>query len=205
LHHGQRLCHSQNESRDTYEDCIYNTCDTTQAHCMMGNASVTHELSDVTHMMIAYHDTGEFDMDNTPDCIMGNASDPLSPFGISAAPPGAADELEALMLHVSPCTATHCNALQRTATHCNALQCTDPHCNILQHTATRCNTLQHAATHCNTLQRTATHCNTLSHAATCSNTLQQLEELMVHVSTCVFCVTYVKESRRTHERVTSHV
>ena len=139
---------------------------------MMGNASVTHELSDVTHMMIAYHDTGEFDMDNTPDCIMGNASDPLSPFGISAAPPGAADELEALMLHVSPCTATHCNALQRTATHCNALQCTDPHCNILQHTATRCNTLQHTATHCNALQRTATHCNALHHTATHCTTRQ---------------------------------
>jgi len=151
---------------------MYNTCDTTQAHCMMGNAFVTHELSDVTHMKIAYHGTGEFDMDNTPDSIMGNASDPLSPFGISAAPPGAADELEALMLHVSSCTASHCNALQRTASHCNALQRTATHCNALHHTARYCSTLQHAATHCNALQRTATHCHALQHAAIRCNSVR---------------------------------
>jgi len=41
-----------------------------------------------------------------------------------------------VLRHITQCTTTHCNALQRTATHCNALQRTATHCNALQRTAT---------------------------------------------------------------------
>ena len=40
---------------------------------------------------------GAYNTDEVPDDIMGTADDPLTPFGISAAPPRAADELEEVM------------------------------------------------------------------------------------------------------------